>query len=119
MNTQKIGGLQVAIILLTVSTALIHLLRFPGNIIDVALILNGLGYLALLAALYLPVPLFASRRGLMRYVLMGYAALTILAWIGMGDKKLATGYMGYIAQVIEIVLIVLLWLENQRVKIGR
>jgi hypothetical protein len=45
--------------------------------------------------------------------------LTILAWIGMGDKKLATGYMAYIAQIIEIVLIVLLWLENQRAKIGR
>ena len=116
MNTPRIGGLQVGIILLTVATAVIH---FSRNLPNPAFILNGLGYLGLLAALYLSIPFFASRRSLVRYVLMGYAALTIIAWIIMGDKNLATGYVGYIAQVIEIVLMVLLWLENQRAKIGR
>jgi len=116
MGRQKVGGLQIGIIVLTISTAVIHLLR---NFPNAAFILNCLGYLGLLAALYLPVPFFASRRGMVRILLMGYTVLTIIAWIGVGDKSLATGYVGYIAKVIEIVLIILLWLEHQRSKIGR
>ena len=116
MSAHKTGGLQIGIIVLTLSTAVIH---FSRNFPDVVFILNCLGYLGLLAALYLPVPFFAGRRGLVRTVLMGFAALTIIAWIGMGDKSLATGYVGYIDKVIEIVLIILLWLEHQRSKIGR
>ena len=116
MGRQKVGGLQIGIMVLTLSTAAIHFSRnFPNG----AFILSGLGYLGLLAALYLPALFFASRRGLVRTVLMGYSALTIIAWIGMGDKSLATGYVGYVDKVIEIVLIILLWLEHQRSKIGR
>ena len=116
MGRQKMGGLQMSIVALALSTAAIHFFR---NFPDVVFILNCLGYLGLLAALYLPAPFFASRRGLVRTVLMGFAALTIIAWIGMGDKSLATGYVGYIDKVIEIVLIILLWLEHQRSKLGR
>jgi hypothetical protein len=112
-NRINIGGLQVGIIVLTVATAIIHLSR---NFPDVVFILNCLGYLSLLAALYLPIPELAAHRSLARYGLMVFAALTILAWIGMGDKNLATGSVGYIAKVIEIVLIVLLWMENQKSK---
>ena len=112
-NRINIGGLQVGIIVLTVATAIIHLSR---NFPDVVFILNCLGYLGLLAALYLPIPALATHRGLVRYGLMSFAALTILAWIGLGDKNLATGLVGYVAKVIEIVLIVLLWMENQKSK---
>ncbi len=112
MTTQqtKIGGLEVGIIILTLATAIIHL-TLVHSLMDIAFILNGLGYMALLAALYLPIPLFAGRRSLVRFALMGFAALTIIAWIAIGDK---TWWLGYVAKVIEIVLIILLWLENQR-----
>jgi len=112
MTTQqtKIGGLGIGIIILTLATAIIHL-TLVHSLMDIAFILNGLGYLALLAALYLPIPLFAGRRSLVRFALMGFAALTIIAWIAIGDK---TWWLGYVAKVIEIVLIILLWLENQR-----
>ena len=107
----------MVIIMLTIGTALIHFsLLFP----NVAFILNGLGYLGLLSVLYLPVPIFAQRRGLARVLLMGFAAVTIVAWIGMGEKNLSRGYiayLGYTDKIIEIVLIVLLWLENQRSKV--
>jgi hypothetical protein len=112
MSAEKtnIGGLQIGIIALAVATAVIHLTRnFPAPVF----ILNGLGYLALLAALYLPLAALEERRSLVRYGLMGFAALTILAWIGIGDKHLATGYVGYIDKAIEIMLILLLWMENQ------
>jgi hypothetical protein len=114
MTTQqtRIGGLQVGIIILTLATAVIHF-TLVHSLMDIAFILNGLGYLALLSALYLPIPFFAGRRSLVRFALMGFAALTIIAWIAIGDK---TWWLGYVAKAIEIVLIVLLWLENQRSK---
>jgi hypothetical protein len=50
------AALRAGIVLLTLGTALIHLqLDFP----DPVFILNGLGYLTLLAALYLPIPRIA------------------------------------------------------------
>jgi hypothetical protein len=118
MSNTKITGLQIGIIVLTVATALIHLsLNFPN--FDVMFTLNGLGYLGLLTALFLPMPLFTSRRGLIRFVLMAFAAVAIIAWIAIGEKDISKGYiayLGYTDKIIEIVLIILLWLENQRSK---
>ena len=69
-------------VLLT-SIAAVHLsLLFP----DVAFILNGLGYLALLAALYLPVPRLLPYRRVVRLTLIGYATLTILLWVAIGGS---------------------------------
>ena len=96
--------LRVGIVLLTLATALIHLqLAFP----DPAFILNGLGYLTLLAALYLPVGRVARYRNLVRWVLVGYTALSILLWIFLGART----PIGYIDKVIEISLIALLLLD--------
>ncbi len=100
-------ALRVGIVLLTLATALIHLqLAFP----DPAFILNGLGYLALLAALYLPVPRLARYRNIVRWVLIGFTALTILLWILLGART----PIGYIDKAIEIALILLLLLDARR-----
>jgi hypothetical protein len=97
-------ALRVGIVLLTLATALIHLqLNFP----DPAFILNGLGYLTLLAALYLPIPRMARYRNTARWVLIGYAALTIFLWILLGART----PIGYIDKVIEVALITLLLIE--------
>jgi hypothetical protein len=97
-------ALRVGIVLLTLATALIHLqLAFP----DPAFILNGLGYLALLAALYLPVPRLARYRNIVRWVLIGFTALTILLWIVLGART----PIGYVDKAIEIALILLLLLD--------
>jgi hypothetical protein len=106
-NSLASTALRVGIILLTLATALIHLqLAFP----DPAFILNGLGYLTLLAALYLPVPRLARYRNTVRWVLIGFTALTILLWVLLGART----PIGYIDKAIEIVLIVLLLLEARR-----
>ncbi len=100
-------ALRVGIVLLTLATALIHLqLAFP----DPAFILNGLGYLALLAALYLPVLRLTRYRNIVRWVLIGFTALTILLWILLGART----PIGYIDKAIEIALILLLLLEARR-----
>lgn len=103
----QIGTLQIAIILLTVATAVIHFtLVFPSALF----ILNGLGYLALLAALYLPIPQFTAYRRLIRWALLGYTALTIVLWVIMGSRDL----IAYIDKAIEVVLIILLWGESRQ-----
>ena len=103
----QLGSMQGGIILLTVATAVIHFsLLFP----DVLFILNGLGYLGLLAALYLPIPQLRNHRHLVRWVLLGYTALTVILWVIMGSRNL----IGYVDKAIEIVLIVLLWLESRQ-----
>ncbi len=99
--------LRVGIILLTLATAIIHLqLAFP----DPAFILNGLGYLTLLAALYLPVARVAPHRDVVRWVLVGYTALTILLWVLIGART----PIGYIDKAIEAILILLLLAEARR-----
>ena len=104
-GTTTNGALRAGIAALTLATALIHLqLNFP----DPVFILNGLGYLALLVALFLPS--LARYRNLVRWALIGYAALTIFLWILLGART----PIGYIDKVIEIVLIALLLIEARR-----
>ena len=99
--------LRIGIAVLTLATALIHLqLNFP----DPVFILNGLGYLALLAALFVPIPQIARYRNALRLVLVGYAALTILLWVLVGART----PIGYIDKGIEVVLISLLLLDALR-----
>jgi hypothetical protein len=74
--------IRVGVIVLTLIAAAILLsLLFP----DPAFILNGLGYLTLLAALYLPIPRLVPYRRIVRLTLTGYATLTILLWVAIGS----------------------------------
>jgi hypothetical protein len=104
-RTSTDAGLRAGIILLTGATALIHLqLKFP----DPVFMLNGLGYLGLLAALYLPVPRLVEQDAV-RLALIGYTALTVFLWVVIGERT----SNGYADKVIEIALIVLLLIESR------
>jgi uncharacterized membrane protein len=105
-------GLGVGIFLLTLSTAVIHLFLaftaipyFGLNFGVMLFILNGLGYLGLLAALQLPIPQLARFRSPARWALVAYAALTIVLWFIMAP---AYEIIGYIDKAIEVALIALL-----------
>ncbi len=100
-------AIQASIVGLTLFTALMHLsLNFP----DPVFILNGLGYLALLTALYLPIPQVAHYRNLARWGLIGYTALTLVLWFVIGMRT----PIGYISAADETALILLLLLEAYR-----
>jgi hypothetical protein len=104
----KFGAKQIAIVILALATALIHFsLLFP----NVLFILNGLGYLVLLAAYFLPLPFAKGNRGLVRWVFIGFTIVTILGWVAIGDKSWA---LGYVTKLIELVLVVLLWTDSER-----
>ena len=105
-------GLRVGIFLLTLATAVIHLyLAFTAipyyglNFGVMLFILNGLGYLGLLAALQLPIPRLARFRSAARWALVGYAALTIVLFFLMAPWY---DIIGYVDKAIEVALIALL-----------
>jgi hypothetical protein len=107
----RLGLLQIGIILLTIATAAIHLaLAFvaPDPLFTPLFILNAVVYLALLASLFLPLPFARENRGLVRWALIGFAALTIIGWLALGDKSWPGGALGYLTKVIELALIALL-----------
>ena len=99
--------LRLVIIALTLGTALTHMsLLFP----DLVFILNGLGYLGLVAALYLPIPALEPHHRLIRRVLIGYTALTIGLWVAVGLRT----PIGFSNKVNEVLLIVALLLEEKQ-----
>ncbi len=116
-----------AIILLVVATALLHFgaafdrVLFPGGP-DPLFTLNGLGYLGLLAAYFLPIPFLQARHRLVWWALFIYVIVTIVAWlvIWVGLNVIVGGnsffgrdtLYGGPAKVIEVVLLFLLWRDK-------
>ncbi|MCL4858878.1 MAG: hypothetical protein KJZ93_05700 [Caldilineaceae bacterium] len=116
----QLGILQYVIILLVLITALIHInlaFRFPDGP-NAIFILNGVGYVALVALLYAPLSAFDSYRPLARWALMGYTALTIALWLMIGAGSPLTGTppspIAYIDKAVELALLVLLWLDQPK-----
>ena len=107
MNNQSKSSINLKIIIavLTLLTAGTHFsLLFPDGLF----ILNGLGYLTLLAAYLVPVPFFRNNRGLIRWAFIGFTVVTIVAWIAIGDKSWPAGAMGYANKAIEVLLVIAL-----------
>jgi hypothetical protein len=106
----------ILISLLTLATAAVHFSFFlsdPAG--EVIYGLNTLGYVVLLAVLYLPLPVFDPLRRPARWLLMLYTGITIVAYIGFG---LVTGEwtvpLGPVTKLIEVSLIGLLWAEGRK-----
>jgi hypothetical protein len=94
------------IILFGLATAILHLSLFSTMGFD-PIVLNGLGYLALLGAYFLPIPFLQERHNLVWWALIGYTVLTFVLWIIMGDKNFVPGTSsatGYYAKAAELFL---------------
>ena len=112
-NRTNLGGVQYGVIVTAVITALIHL--YLGITLPYPLfILNAIGYLGLLIILFIQVPLAQQNRSLIRWVLMGFTAVTIVAWLAIGDKSWPSGALGYVTKFDEIILLALLWMDRSR-----
>ena len=123
----KLTGKKYWIVALVVFTAVLHLAAafdktlFPDSP-DPLFILNGLGFLGLLGAYFLPVRFFQERQSLVRRVLFGYVILTITAWfvIWVGFSVIRDGLpffshdsiYGIPAKIAEFGLLGLLWPEK-------
>jgi hypothetical protein len=105
----RLRPLSLGIIVLTAVTAVIHLVLAVGAdpMTMVMFTLNGLGYLALVAALYLPQ--FRAYHRLIRWALIAFAAVTIIGWVAVGERST----IGYLDKLVELALIALLLLEGR------
>jgi len=108
----QLGSKQYGIIGLTIATAIIHLIvgviNFPNG--GILFVLNGIGYAALIAGLYF-VPQLADRRSMVRWVLIGFTAVTFILYFVFNWPDIWSP-MGILDKIIELVLIVLLWMEK-------
>lgn len=104
----NLTGKHYGIIFFTLATALLHLALFPRLGPD-PIALNGLGFLALLGAYFLPIPFFQQRHNLVWWALLGYTVLTFILWLIMGDKNFRFDFsnaaIGYYAKAAELFLI--------------
>jgi hypothetical protein len=101
------------IIVLALFTAFVHLvlLGFAPGHTDVLFILNGLGYLALLGAVVFRFP--AGQQTLVHYVFMAYTIVTIAAFFAIAPEK---DTLGYVTKLDEVLLVIFLWINLQRMK---
>ena len=98
------------------------LFPLPSERPDLLFTLNGLGYLGLLGAFFLPIPFFVQRHKLVWWALFIYVIVTIVAWlvIWVGLNVVAQGapffghdsLYGVPAKIIEIILLFLLWRDK-------
>ena len=112
-----------AIIVFVIVTALMHLAAAMDRVLfpsgpDPLFTLNGLGYLGLLGAYFLPIPFFQSRHKLVWWALVGFVILTIVAWLAIwvGINVIANhvaffsrdSLYGVPAKISEVILLFLL-----------
>jgi hypothetical protein len=112
----KLTGIQYGIILSGLATALLHLSLYPALGLD-PIVLNGVGYLGLLGAYFLPIPFLQQGHKLVWWALAGYTVLTIVLWVIMGDMNFVPGTTsatGFYAKAAEVVLLICLWLDRPK-----
>ena len=108
----KLSLKQYGMIIATLATAYLHITLYP----DIMFTLNGLGYLALLGAYFLPMSIFQKSHTLVWWAMFGYTALTIVLWIFMGDKTFVantSSATGYYAKAAEVFLMGFMWADKK------
>ena len=141
-----LGPLQIAIMLLALVTGLVHLYRAllltflagprPGHIpgpppgsfggpsplmqlvftaLPVLFYLNFIGYVVLAGALYLPA--FVRYQRVIRWILICYAAITIVAWYLITHAQ--PKQIAYIDKPIELALIILLLIDDRQAQVSK
>ena len=104
-DTRPMGIIVVAIVVLTLTTAYIHL-----SLGSLLFTLNAIGYAVAAAAMIVPLALAVRFRWVVRLGLIGYAATTIVGWAIQGPYF----ELAYIAKGIEVALIVLVAVDFAR-----
>ena len=114
METAKSGfGLvRILMILAALVTAVVHLvlgLGFLSDILGYLFLLNAVGFIGLTAMYLRPLEFFKPHHELLRWVLVGFSAVTIVLWVVMNGKP---DLPGVTAKAAEVALIVLLLVDR-------
>lgn len=109
LGNMKVEPVRVGIALVTLLTAVIHL-----NLGELLFILNGVGYLALWAALFLPIAAFAKWQGQIRWLFVGYTLVTIILYfVSHPNGVWQEDGLGVATKFIEVLLLLLLIYDGQ------
>ena len=112
--------LRIAVIALTLITAVIHLFLAVTSFGDptmqtlsVLWLLNSIGYVVLLGGVLGITPILGENKNLAHYALMGFAAITIVAYFLMSGVLSGEpiGVLGPVDKVDEVLLIVATYLH--------
>jgi hypothetical protein len=111
----KLAVRHYGLIICCLTTAYLHLSLYP----DFSFVLNGLGYISLLAAYFWPSPLLQERdiHVILWWGLVIYTVATILLWVAIGDPHFVLGTSsatGYYAKTAEILLLAFLWADKPK-----
>ncbi|MBP6787353.1 MAG: hypothetical protein KA170_07190, partial [Candidatus Promineofilum sp.] len=106
--------MKALIALLTAATGILHLLvgfdvMGGFNLINWILVLNGVGYLVLLWLFWTS---SGSRRGTIRWILLAYTLITLVGYFVINGSAGFGDPMGLIIKGIELLLIILLFLDR-------
>jgi hypothetical protein len=105
--------LRLLIAITGVITALVHLylgISYLSDRLGPAFLLNGITYLVLVAAVVFSPSFLQGRERLVHYILMGFAALTIVLWFLFNQENLVDP-VGIFTKVDELLLILFTWLH--------
>jgi hypothetical protein len=109
-------NLRVAIIVLTVITALVHLsLNLGPSGIQPAFLANAIGYIVLLVVFFKWINLgfLAGREKMVWYGFMGYVVVTIVAYFVVNGGAAFSNPIGLFDKAVEVVLLITLWLHKE------
>jgi hypothetical protein len=106
----KHSTLHAIIIITALITALIHLVLlsiFLGQVSPL-FVLNGLGFLVLLGAWYFTPGFLSGQRTALHWAFILYTAVTIAAWVVIGDLN---DPLGIVTKIDEFILVIALFLH--------
>jgi hypothetical protein len=115
-ETMNKNLLRILIILTGLVTALIHLFLGAtslGDSLGPPFIINGLVYLALIYAVAGAPGFLQGRERLVHYLLIGFAALTILLYFVFNGAEGLSSPLGMVSKIDEVLLIIFTWLHTR------
>jgi len=108
---------KLGILVTNLATAFLHLSLLPSMGPD-PIALNGLGYLGLLGAYFMPMKIFQDNHKWAWWAMFGYTALTFILWIFLRENKpfaldFSNASIGYYAKTAEVLLMAFLWADKE------
>jgi len=97
-------GSRNTIIVLTVITAVVHLVILNLGGLQPLFALNGIGYLALLWALFWPPSFLKGQSALVHYAFIAYTVLTIVMYFAQPSAGGFTNPLGVVTKIDELLL---------------
>lgn len=112
IGSMEFSPARIGLAITTLLTAVIHF-ALGGALF----MLNGVGYLALWSALFLPIPIFMQWRRQIRWIFAGYTLLTIvLYFVAHPNGAWQEDALGIVTKFIEVLLLLLIIYDGQETR---